>query len=298
MMAKLNKISAGGTLLLFRYFDFDVEPGNAYQYRVQLVLRNPNFGLSPDQVVAPFVAEKEIRETPWSQESPPAVVGEDVKYFLSRVEPVRGHNLPSATFDIFQWNEKTGTPVNDEKSKAVIGQRIGGTAKTTIVAPPVKVDEEGEFNFNTGDFLLDIADSTLVDDQKFTSFHTDLKVASDSRAKPSLVDKVLVANDFGELVMLDGATLKPTEQRMRDDHQKFIGAWKDSIGTGAAATGSAADILARDANQTLDDDSKKKKGGRLKDSTRKRGETTTGAPAAPAAYNPEPPGRGKTKGKK
>ncbi len=33
---------------LFRFVDFSVEPGKTYQYRIQLWLLNPNFGLKPE----------------------------------------------------------------------------------------------------------------------------------------------------------------------------------------------------------------------------------------------------------
>ena len=46
-----------GRLLLFRYFDFSIEPGNAYRYRVKLKMRNPNYLRGYDEVVDQSVAE-------------------------------------------------------------------------------------------------------------------------------------------------------------------------------------------------------------------------------------------------
>ena len=40
-----------GQVLLFRYLDFDVEPGNAYRYRLRLTVRNPNYNAPIEDVV-------------------------------------------------------------------------------------------------------------------------------------------------------------------------------------------------------------------------------------------------------
>ena len=67
---------------LFRYFDFEVEPGECYRYRVQLVVSNPSFDEA--FVDSPSVAEGETRTTPWSEPSTPAVVEKDIDFALAR----------------------------------------------------------------------------------------------------------------------------------------------------------------------------------------------------------------------
>lgn len=58
-------------ILLFRYLDFDVKPGNFYRYRVKLVVKNPNLAyLTSD----PFVSRGMTRETPWSRPSQAVLV--------------------------------------------------------------------------------------------------------------------------------------------------------------------------------------------------------------------------------
>ncbi|MBC8115433.1 MAG: hypothetical protein H7062_13700, partial [Candidatus Saccharimonas sp.] len=81
-----SRLTADGRLLLFRYFDFDVQPGMAYRYRVKLKVRNPNFERPAAEVVDPALALGAERETPWSNISMPAVVPTSVNYFLKDVE--------------------------------------------------------------------------------------------------------------------------------------------------------------------------------------------------------------------
>jgi hypothetical protein len=60
------KLQQGTKQLLFRFVDFDVEPGRYYRYRVRLEIRNPFY----KQVTTdPFVALDGTRKTPWSQPS-------------------------------------------------------------------------------------------------------------------------------------------------------------------------------------------------------------------------------------
>jgi hypothetical protein len=52
--------------LLLRFIDPAVEPGLTYQYQIQLVLKNPNFGWKTE-VSKPVDAEKEFLYSPWVQ---------------------------------------------------------------------------------------------------------------------------------------------------------------------------------------------------------------------------------------
>lgn len=55
---------------LFRFFDFTVEPGKTYTYRIKLVLRNPNYGVPPRFLDNYEFAKGDSREADWSKPSP------------------------------------------------------------------------------------------------------------------------------------------------------------------------------------------------------------------------------------
>jgi hypothetical protein len=58
--------------LLLRYFDYDVEPGKQYRYRIRLLLANPNYGVPSHCLDDEGAASVRILQTAWSQ--PTAVV--------------------------------------------------------------------------------------------------------------------------------------------------------------------------------------------------------------------------------
>ncbi len=59
---------------LFRYVDFDVEPGQQWRYRVRLEVVNPLFGVPAERLADPESSKGRTRRTPWSEPSDPASV--------------------------------------------------------------------------------------------------------------------------------------------------------------------------------------------------------------------------------
>ncbi|MBQ7813785.1 MAG: hypothetical protein IJ387_04730, partial [Thermoguttaceae bacterium] len=71
---------------LFRYFDFDVEEGKTYQYRVKLLLANPNYGVEERFVEDPTATEQKIVASEFSEPSNPAALGRSARVFAQTVE--------------------------------------------------------------------------------------------------------------------------------------------------------------------------------------------------------------------
>lgn len=71
---------------LFRFFDFDVEAGKRYRYRVKLVLLNPNYKLNPRYVERIEVTESPWLETEWSDPTDPVVVPRDARLVAGPVK--------------------------------------------------------------------------------------------------------------------------------------------------------------------------------------------------------------------
>ena len=203
-----------GKVLLFRFFDFQVEPANAYRYRVQLVLRNPNHNKLPDQVdesVGKKVDDKTIRTPPsapsglWHagrQQVVPgyAMVPPTVRYFVDRVRPGRGSSPSSVDFNIFQWYSQAGTTINDTL-KAVLGQLIGGKSDSLVLRPSEESFENEDVLFATGDVLLDVFDALPLE----PSEHPDLPLDELKQRRPALRSGggALTVNRYGQLVAYD-----------------------------------------------------------------------------------------------
>lgn len=120
---------------LFRFFDFNVEPGKKYRYRVRLLLANPFYALDPkylndemkrlrEQAVQEYQAKMAAGdragaqaarakwayiETPFSEESEPITVPPDTQLLAASVSPpLRAVGEPSGTVMVVRWVASNG----------------------------------------------------------------------------------------------------------------------------------------------------------------------------------------------
>lgn len=204
------KISAAGNLLLFRYFDFAVEPGNAYRYKVRFELVNPNFNRPVEELENPESRDGATRWTDWSAATAPVYIEEDADYFVADVDEGRGRNSPTASIDIFQWYPDAGTFIN-KVLKVGFGQFVGGKAKTEVLRPAPETWEEEVVDFSTGDVLVDALPDIRVD----TDMHADLRLPSSARGKVGIVNEAIMVNEYGELVSLDPRSRQAQHYQLR-----------------------------------------------------------------------------------
>ncbi|MGC1274604.1 MAG: hypothetical protein WBC44_12940 [Planctomycetaceae bacterium] len=189
-----NMITASGTYLLFRYLDFDVQPGRAYRYRVRLKVNNPSFGRDAGEAVRQDVVEGEYRFTAWSEPTPPVIVPEDTRHFLVEVEQPSANQADRATFELFQWSQEFGTFVS-EFLAVEPGQFVGGPAKADVIDPAAQTFEEQDFTFTSNDVLVDIDRNAMN-----VASRTELGVTDRKFRIPA---QVLTVNDWGGLQVQD-----------------------------------------------------------------------------------------------
>jgi hypothetical protein len=211
-----------GELLLFRYLDFDVEPGETYRYRVQLILKNPNY-LRPLASAGgnPEVVAGETRPTGWSEPTPPITVEETVNYYLTRVEPVRApRTYPEARMNVFQYDQEAGTTVQQELEVA-FGQHVGGETRAMKADPTEGTFEETDYTFHSDDVLVD----ALPDLTFKASEHPDLKLPPDSRGYSQMTEYAIVVTESNSLSTLDpksqGSELKEMLAYMEQQDKYF-----------------------------------------------------------------------------
>jgi hypothetical protein len=145
-------------LLLFRYVDFNVEPGKIYRYRAKLVVDNPFKNRHAEEVSDPSLIEGDYRETDWSEPTRPVYVPEDARFFVAHADARPGRSsLPNAEVDLFQWFASTGTVVNHPKVHVQIGQLIGGLLKARVLNPAIDTADDEKVPFSTNDALIDVA---------------------------------------------------------------------------------------------------------------------------------------------
>ncbi len=202
-----SRVSAEGELLLFRYLDFNVEPGRTYRYRIRLVLRNPNFGRRlQDAGGVAHVVEGESRATPWSQVTQPIYVEEDIKYFVTDIREQSGKVFPTAKFDIFEWNPSFGTFINS-LLEVRMGQPLSDEVQTVVIDPAKGKNEEQKYRFSAKDYFVDAIPEIRMDDALHEKIDdgTAIKLPPGLRGKLPLAPQTLVAKSSDELVYLSPA---------------------------------------------------------------------------------------------
>lgn len=213
-----QRARAARDLVLFRYFDFDVDPGTTYRYRVRLELRNPNYGRPPALAGgAPHVIEGATRLTPWSEPTTPVHVEETMSPFLTRIERPRARPYPEARMRVYQYDLQTGTTVRQELSVAC-GQFVGGTVDATVIDPVRQVIEERDYTFHSEDVLVDgLADLSFP-----LTEHPDLVLPANSRRMAGCTEYAVLVDEHHQL-----RTLDPVAQRARLEQQERRMAWQD-----------------------------------------------------------------------
>jgi hypothetical protein len=250
-LGALDRLVARRKYLLFRYFDFDVEFGMAYRYRVRLELRNPNFERPADELGDIEIAKGEYRMTPWSNTSNPDVVRNKAGYFLKDVErePYREEKVkPSskavALISMYEWDTTMGTVFSDVLNLNAIGGYIGEKKEKGTLIPDLVAGtlEKGEHTFMTQDALVDVeSDFDVAPDQ-----HPDLNLKTEKgrgTARLGLLEEALVVTATGELKTLghpmddyDKESLKYWKQREELEH-KIIKSKETAPVMGTMATG-------------------------------------------------------------
>jgi len=205
-------VTASGTYLLFRYIDFDVQPGNAYRYRVRLTVLNPSYGLEAGEVAHTHVAEGKTRTTDWSEPSPPSIVPRDTKYYVGWVGKDGRSSTERAWFRLFEWSEEVGMIVS-ANLPVEPAQFIGGTQQAEVIDPAASTFETRDYKFTSGDMLVDVDNSPsgLAKTLPELGLHPKFNVPP----------QVLVVNDWGGLEVQDALSVRP-EMAERDAFVKGI----------------------------------------------------------------------------
>ncbi|HEV3416675.1 MAG TPA: hypothetical protein VG056_07685 [Pirellulales bacterium] len=184
---------------LVRFIDFEVEPGHSYQYRVQLVLENPNFGLPPEVLLKPEPKPEPYRTTPWSDASAAAMVPLDAKVVGEGVNrPKRGDVMGKT--GILLWDTKDAVEL-----LAKVDLNLGEVANfmkkkiEDVVDPTV---------FNRHEFVADFkTDAALIDtrggDEKIAESGEPAELLFLVAGKDGKLDQLVIVNPAIDKHMID-----------------------------------------------------------------------------------------------
>ncbi len=173
--------------LLMRYFDFDVEPGKQYAYRVFPLLSNPNYKL-PDGVLdkaeesqKPLLAVAVGSDRPsaasikvadwkptdaggWSAPCQSAKLPGDMRLFAGPTEPPKSAPNPvesNSTVRILRWDEKSGLNSSCEVSGQLRGANLDFSDINVVVRG--QAERERVPRLNTDSVLVDLNEVSVHD---------------------------------------------------------------------------------------------------------------------------------------
>ncbi len=175
--------SKGVDFYLLRFFDFSVEPGKKYRYRVKLVLADPNYNL-PQGVLSPAVLDRQVKEAAAAKlkksdifyrvikdfSDPSPIVGipmaGNVRLAETKVPPADKFNdEPSVKMLIEAFDvDETGNPIQTATEKDFHRGYVANTVQDAeyIVDGGEYIDTQPSFKFLTGMTLLDVDGGTKI----------------------------------------------------------------------------------------------------------------------------------------
>jgi len=213
--------------LLFRFLDFNIEPGKQYRYQVKLVLANPNYNLDTAHLEKPELAVGETRETAWSDPSPLVAVPYLDRSFAGSVKSVGGDTEPVQSLGVRSWFPSLAADGFVKFDDFMRGAMLNVPATTvTYAAPGTRAKAESSQAVNSGHLLVDFAWERT--DQK-------LKGPSD---RPNTVNRpaeTLILNPRGELKVAIQSMDFPVWEELKSIEEGVPAAPADG-GTGAPAT--------------------------------------------------------------
>lgn len=108
--------------LLLRFFDFEVEAGKYYRYRVKLLVDNPNYGLPPRVLAQPDLAQPKWLEAEWSEPSAVVNVPLDSQVLIVSASPKVTQGETLAKLLVVRFDMDTGIEAFKEFEDVPRGQ--------------------------------------------------------------------------------------------------------------------------------------------------------------------------------
>lgn len=271
-------------VLLFRFFDFKVEEGKQYRYRVQLVLANPNYGVNPQWLERDDLGVQPFLQTDPSGPSPVVAIPRDSQ---ALVVSAKG---PSATLMLVHFNYRDGEVSFEEFAQIQRGQLLNArNRESSGVVQPMMGDTMMP-GYGSG-MMPGYGGTARVEEKKTVDYLTDT-VFLDGAGGGSLPgkDKTITEPSFAFLLDPNGNLMVRSEL---DDKPEVEGYTPPAMPGGPGAwSGAEMPYSSYGPGSGLDDGySKRSRKGSDKGSSR-------GSSQYPSAYGPGPmsPGSSMPKG--
>jgi hypothetical protein len=196
-------------IVQIRFVDYTVEPEHTYQYRVKVVVKNPNYNrldvINPEETNK----DKTLSSVEWSEPTPLVFVPPDIEYYV--LDRVRARE--EARLQVHQWIPEMGDwQFSDFQIKP--GDPIGSKVREYPLVgwdDPPKI-KKTELDFSTQDLLLDVTGG----DKPFL-FEVD---GSEFKFTERLPTEIFVIDRLGDLAVRNDDFDKHNVDRV--DRVKYI----------------------------------------------------------------------------
>ncbi len=158
---------------LFRFFDYDVEPGKRYRYRVRMAMKNPNEKVDARYLVDSDSAKARFLWTAWSAPSEMVFVPLDSRSLAVSVKPpARKTAEPVGKMLVVKFDMKRGREVHQEfpvyrgdmlnfVNRGASPERSGRRSRSDddddlLRAPREEEEDLGSVNYQTDSLVLDL----------------------------------------------------------------------------------------------------------------------------------------------
>ncbi len=159
--------------VLFRFFDYDVEPGKRYRYQVRLVISNPNYQVKARYLVDPDLAKARYLQAAWSAPSEAVFVPRDSRSLAVSVKPpARKTAEPVGKMLVVKFDMERGRKVHQEVpvyrgdmlnfvNRGTSSERLGRRSRADddddpLRSPREEKDDPASVNYQTDSLVLDL----------------------------------------------------------------------------------------------------------------------------------------------
>ena len=148
---EMNFTKVEEKVVMIRRLDFTVEPDVTYQYRVRIVVANPNRGHTD---VNPGVdTDSKNLNGPWSEPTDPVTLPADVAAYAQAPQPTSRRD-DIVRFQVIKWDNASGeTLVKDDGAGP--GELIGDFGPTPVPSSEGKGQSSASIDFNSRAIVLD-----------------------------------------------------------------------------------------------------------------------------------------------
>lgn len=188
-----TKATADHRLLLVRFMDFTIERGHTYEYRVRLVMKNPNYRHPLDELNDPGLSTEPSLVSDWSEPTPPVFVPLSHRIYLTDVRG-RSGSPEKISATIYTDTAETGMPVMGGVD-SLMGLPLAGRQTLDVVDLTSEELKLKEVTLATDELLAAAEETGRIS----SSEHREIKQAIDSNRGRVVPAQVCVVDSNGDL---------------------------------------------------------------------------------------------------